>query len=98
MDLAHNFVLADTGCNAGKSDFLPDVPFLEKWVRRNDDHRAALADGFAKVHAPHDLDVSIQITAWAYEQVERSGGRVWAGGRSYRPLGTRWRGALSNSP
>jgi hypothetical protein len=94
VDLAHNFVLADAACNSHKSDFLPDVPFLERWVRRNDDHCADLANGFARVHAPHDLGVSIQITAWAYHQVERSGGSVWAGDRLYRPLEGRWREIL----
>jgi hypothetical protein len=95
VDLAHNFVLADKSCNTGKSDFLPAVPFLEKWVRRNDDHGAALREGFEKVRAPHDLGVSIQITRWAYERVERSGGRVWLGGSTYGRLGSEWRALLS---
>ena len=94
VDLAHNFVLADAGCNTGKSDFLPDVPFLERWMRRNDEHRFPLAEGFARLHAPHDLDASVQIAAWAYEQVERTGGRVWALDRKYVPLGTGWRAIL----
>ncbi len=95
VDLAHNFVLADTACNARKSDFLPDVRFLERWVRRNDDHRTALVNEFARIHAPHDLGISIQIAAWAYEQVERSGGMVWGGGKSYERLGTKWREVLA---
>lgn len=97
VDLAHNFVLVDSACNVQKSDFLPDVPFLERWVRRNNDHGSDLARGFARIHASNDLRVSVQITAWAYEHVERTHGRVWAGGKNYRPLDRSWRAVLSDA-
>lgn len=96
IDLGHNFVLADSACNAVKRDFLPDVPFLERWVRRNVDHREALLEGFELIHVQHDIGVSFQITTWAYEQLERSGGMVWAGGKRYASLGRGWRELLES--
>ncbi len=95
VDLAHNFVLADFSCNANKSDFLPQVSYLERWVRRNSDRRELLDDEFARARVPHDGAASLRITSWAFEQVARAGGRVWAGGRSYEPLGRRWRDVLT---
>ena len=94
VDLAHNFVLADAGCNSRKSDLLADVPFLERWLRRNGDAKDQLASRFTAIHVPHDLDVSRQVTGWAYAQVERTGGQVWAGGKSYRTLGGDWRAII----
>ncbi len=95
VDLAHNFVLADTSCNAQKSDFLPQIAFLERWVRRNEDHRPTLEAEFSRIRAPHDLDASVQIASWAFGQVERAGGRVWAGGKTYERLLTGWREVLA---
>jgi hypothetical protein len=94
VDLAHNFVLTDTSCNANKSDFLPQISFLDRWTKRNADHRSTLAAEFTRIHAPHDLHVSVQVVSWAFEQVERVGGRVWAGGKSYERLGAMWRSVL----
>ena len=76
VDLGHNFVLADPGCNGRKADFLAGVAHLERWVRRNDDHREELSRRFSGLHAPHDLEASMQIAAWAYGQVEKSAGQV----------------------
>ncbi len=95
VDLAHNFVLADTSCNAQKSDFLPQLAFLERWVRRNEDNGPTLEAEFSRIRAPHDLIATVQIASWAFGQVERAGGRVWAGGKSYEPLLAGWREVLS---
>ena len=91
VDLAHNFVLSDAGCNSRKSDLLADVPFLERWVRRNDDAKHELAARFTDRHLPFDFDASRQVTRWAYAQVERAGGQVWAPEATYKALGGEWR-------
>lgn len=91
VDLAHNFVLADTRCNSRKSDFLADVPFLAKWLRQNDDTQDLLAKAFAGHHLPFDYNVSKQVTRWAYGQVEQTGGQVWAPQKIYKALGSDWR-------
>ena len=95
VDLAHNFVLADAGCNSRKSDLLADVPFLDRWLRRNDDAKDELATRFTALHLPFDYDASRQVTRWTYAQVARTGGQVWAGGLTYKALCGDWRSVFA---
>ena len=97
VDLAHNFVLADDGCNSRKSDLLADVPFLERWLRRNEDAKDELTASFIARHLPFDFDASRQVTRWAYAQVEHTGGQVWAPEMTYKPLGGEWRSVFDLS-
>ncbi len=97
VDLAHNFVLADDGCNSRKSDLLADVPFLERWLRRNEDAKDELTASFIARHLPFDFDVSRQVTRWAYAQVEHTGGQVWAPETTYKSLGGEWRSVFDLS-
>jgi len=91
VDLGHNFVLAHKGCNGSKSDYLASPHHLEHWMERNSLHEAALKKEFALLAIEHDLNSSYQITHWAYEQTESSGGLVWAEKKSLQPLDTSWR-------
>ena len=91
IDLGHNFVLAHKGCNGSKSDYLASPHHLEQWMERNSIHEAILKNEFSLLAIEHDLDSSNQITHWAYEQTESSGGLVWAKKKSLQPLDTSWR-------
>lgn len=91
LDLAHNFVLAHPSCNNNKRDFLPDVPHLERWIERNKSRDAYLRETFDRANLLHDLNASIHITRWAYEQAELSGASVWSAKDVVRPLTPVWK-------
>ena len=90
-DLGHNFVLAHDKCNGRKGDLLAGVPWLDRWLERNASRRAELDRMFAEVRVLHDAETSTHVAAWSYEQVERAGGLVWAGGDRFEHLGAEWR-------
>jgi 5-methylcytosine-specific restriction endonuclease McrA len=94
VDLGHNFVLAHGNCNQSKSSHLGAVPYLERWVERNDLHAAALVRWFASAGVEHDLAASQHVAGWAYAQTARANGQVWAHGRTLVPLDPRWTSLL----
>jgi 5-methylcytosine-specific restriction endonuclease McrA len=77
MDFAHNFVLADTECNARKKDRLASFDHLERWCERNVEQGTELAERFDGKSLFHDLPASLKITHWAYAQAEDTGAQVW---------------------
>lgn len=94
LDLAHNLVVAHKTCNMNKSDYLPAVPHLERWVQRNEDRRNHLTKLFNEIGAIHNLPASFRVTRWAYEQAETAGADVWLKGKSLCVLDPRWRELL----
>ncbi len=93
-DLGHNFVVAHRRCNAGKRDFLADVPHLANWRERNETHDRELQQIFSGVRILHDLNTSHQVAEWSYNAAEQAGGLVWVGDRVTIPLALAWRTAL----
>jgi hypothetical protein len=91
MDLGHNFVLADTECNARKKDRLVSIDHLERWCERNVERGAELSEHFDEKGLLHDLSASLQITRWAYAQAEDAGAQVWAEKDELVALDPRWR-------
>lgn len=94
-DLGHNFVLAHDTCNARKGELLAAVPYLEKWLVRNQRRRAELGQIFAEVRVLHDVETSKHVAAWSYDQVQRVGGLVWAGSDRFEHLTTTWRSCFA---
>lgn len=90
-DLGHNFVLACRRCNHDKRDMLADVRHLEHWVRRNEDHGAAMNGYFEEQQLVHDLPGSVMITKWSYQQAENVGAHVWRRGSDTAGLRGSWR-------
>ena len=45
-DTGHNFVLADSGCNSKKSNFLASERFLDRWRLRNEEHNLSIIIGY----------------------------------------------------
>lgn len=92
VDLGHNFVLADSRCNAEKGDRLPAYEHLETWVKRNATHGDEIADELAKAGIMTELAVSNRITYWAYEQTQAARGLTWLRGKDAMiPLEEDWR-------
>ena len=94
VDLAHNFVLADRGCNGKKRDRMPHVEHLAAWTERNgrygDQITAALMN-----QLPCDLHCTNRIAHWAYAQTEGAGGLTWLRGDELVALSPEWRNSMA---
>ena len=90
LDLAHNLVVAHKTCNMNKSDYLPAVPHLERWVQRNEDRCNHLTQLFNEIGAIHNLPASLRVAHWAYEQAETDGADVWLKAKNLCVLDPRW--------
>ena len=90
LDLAHNLVVAHKTCNMNKSDYLPAVPHLERWVQRNEDRCNHLTQLFNEIGAIHNLPASLRVAHWAFEQAETDGADVWLKAKNLCVLDPRW--------
>jgi 5-methylcytosine-specific restriction endonuclease McrA len=90
LDLGHNFVLAHTGCNADKGDYLAATEHLHAWTDRNTAQRRLLDDAFEKEAILHDLGTSARIAHWSYSQLARTGGQAWLRKKDLRALQASW--------
>lgn len=97
LDLGHNFVLTDQGCNSAKSDTLAGLAHLERWWRRLEDHGPTLAKHFGEGGLVHDEKASKMITTWAYDAAARAGAQAWSAGKHYELLPLSWRGRIAVS-
>ncbi len=93
-DLGHNFVLAHPRCNNAKSDYLAAEQHLQCWADRNRTRSQEMAERLAAAGLPSDSSASMQITEWAYEQVEKAHGQVWVNDAVFLHLGPTWRKLL----
>jgi hypothetical protein len=94
VDLAHNFVLADRGCNGKKRDRMPHVDHLAAWTERNRIHADQIT---AKVvnQLSCDLSCATRIAHWAYLQTENAGGLTWLRGDELLALSPEWRNHIA---
>ena len=91
VDLGHNFVLAHSGCNNSKRDYLAAENHLGDWFERNEREYDALLQFFDERGIIHDISASKQIACWAYEQASHANAHVWVLGKETRLIGTYWR-------
>lgn len=94
VDLGHNFVLADKGCNAAKSDVLPALQHFRKWMDRNASAESVLAPAFMARRLPHNLQTSRRVALWAYNQTASNNGLTWVRGREYEHLPGGWQSSM----
>ncbi len=76
IDLAHNFVLADSKCNGKKRDRMPHVYYLARWSERNQWSGGQMTASLNERIAC-DLPSANRIAYWAYSQTETAGGLTW---------------------
>lgn len=95
VDLAHNFVLADSKCNGKKGDRLPACDHLAAWVERNRQYGAQLGDALEPHGIVAELAASNRIAQWAYAQTEAAHGFTWLRADEMVPLAAEWRHVLS---
>lgn len=76
-DTGHNFVLADSRCNAKKSNFLASNEFLQKWRERNEEQDLIIVDRISVLGFLTDKERSHKVADWAYAQGRENGYAVW---------------------
>ncbi len=78
-DTGHNFVLADHACNSDKSNLLADIPFYERWKKRNDIHNNVIQTEIEPLGFITNLHDSNSIAKWAYDHARESQYQLWQG-------------------
>lgn len=90
VDLSHNFVLADSRCNAQKRDRLPACEHLA-WTERNAQYGAQLGDALGRHGIVGDIATSNWVAQWAYAQTEAAHGLTWLRADEIVPRAAGWR-------
>ncbi len=93
-DLGHDFVLSHPACNNAKSDHIAAEEHLAAWAAQLREHASELQQRLTAAELPHDIDASIRVAQWAYEQTERAHGQVWVRKTLLRHLSPDWRQLL----
>jgi hypothetical protein len=91
VDLAHNFVLADSKCNSKKRDRLPACEHLAAWTERNAKYGAQLGDALGPHGIVGEIATSNRVAQWAYAQTEAACGLTWLRADEMVPLTAGWR-------
>ncbi|MCL1039634.1 HNH endonuclease [Shewanella submarina] len=79
VDLGHNFVLAHRSCNNNKRAFLAAEVHRDAWYEQNIiEHGKLLLDAFSPLMTV-DVERSVAITTWAYQQAASDGSQLWLG-------------------
>lgn len=94
-DLAHNFVLAHTGCNSFKSDMLAARIHLDNWVRRNEKYGVEIAGQFGEAGFVGDEAGILSVASWAYGQAVTNGGIAWVESKVTEPVSAEYLSVFS---
>ncbi len=87
-DTAHNFVLADRGCNNVKRDYLADFPFFERWQLRNQNYHQDITSFAIEKGFTADLATSEKISRWAYNLAIENQDLVWQPPKNFKVIDT----------
>ena len=85
-DTAHNFVLAHEGCNRSKSDTLAALVHLERWRSWVDRHSSDLHEIGHEAGFITDLQSSLAVTRWGYNNALVGQGMAWLKSRQFVPI------------
>jgi hypothetical protein len=77
VDLGHNFVFAHPKCNLSKRDMLAAGDHLGHWVERNQAYDGEIEDFCAGRGVTGDLEASVKVASWAYQQAQVNRESVW---------------------
>jgi hypothetical protein len=87
-------VLAHPACNGRKRDFLAHARHVETWHRSHLERPGILAERFDAAKLPYDLERTLAVAWWAYEQRERAGAHAWIEKDRVVRLDSSWRGVM----
>jgi hypothetical protein len=82
----HNFVLACPSCNRSKSDSLAAKIHLDKWMELTSKNSEAIARIGERAGVSPNLETSIAIAKWGYEQSSQNNADFWVAQGRYEKL------------
>lgn len=85
-DLAHNFVLADPGCNRSKSDTLAAKAHLHRWlefIHSNADDLSQIGYDAGIMADEESMD---SVARWGYANAVAGGAQGWIKSAQYEPI------------
>lgn len=85
-DLMHNFVLACPTCNRSKSDTLAAKIHLDKWLKITAKNSDAIAKIGEQAGISTNLNTSIAIARWGYEEATHNNADFWITRSQYEKL------------
>jgi 5-methylcytosine-specific restriction endonuclease McrA len=85
-DLAHNFVLADPGCNRSKSDTLAAKQHLSKWLEFVQTNADNLAQIGYEAGITADAGSMSSVARWGYANAVASGAQGWLRSAHYEAI------------
>jgi len=85
-DMAHNFVLAHTGCNRSKSDTLAAKPHLARWLERLQNRSSDLHEIGELAGIASDRETAHRVAAWGYANASAVAGRAWISASQYEAV------------
>ena len=94
-DTAHNFVLAHRTCNNAKRDMLAAQRHVEHWLERNASMEGDYAEAMQQSGYLTDLNTSISVARWAYQQGIEYGAHGWVEKKLTEALDSSCLGLLS---
>jgi hypothetical protein len=90
VNLGHNFVLADSRCNAAKSDHLAAYKHLQEWCGRNRDFGSQLGREFDRAGIVHNVRQSATVANWAYGRAFALGAETFVAPDIFERLPQEW--------
>jgi hypothetical protein len=96
VNLGHNFVLAHAKCNSDKSDFLAGRDHVLRWLQLVQTD-SSLGKKFEVAGVVQDLQRSMRIAEWAYNQTHTVRGMSWIRGNQLEALLLDWSGLIQGA-
>jgi 5-methylcytosine-specific restriction endonuclease McrA len=94
-DLGQNLVLAHKECNRAKSDYVAAERHLAAWAEQNQKHKDEFQARLLAAGLPADMEATVQIARWVYQQTEKANGQVWVTAKILEHLSSAWPKCLS---
>ncbi len=85
-DTAHNFVLSHRRCNNDKREMLAAKQHLEAWMDRMHRRGREIGEALTEMGFVSNVECSIHIARWAYQQGVEVGGTGWVMKGKTEPL------------
>ena len=97
IDLGHNFVLTSGPTNRSKSNHIAAEKYLCKWTQFCLDNQSNLVENFERIKMRYDLESSLKIAQWCYNQVDQVNAQVWIKKGQLETLSDLWKPTLDQA-
>ena len=97
IDLGHNFVLTSGPTNRSKSNHIAAEKYLCKWTQFCLNNQSNLSEHFERIKVRYDLESSLKIAQWCYNQVHQVQAQVWMKRGQLETLSDLWKPILDQA-